>query len=228
MSTFKTEPLEKLLTEKNYIAKSKNFIAKDFKRSKGRKTISDILHTTLKLIAKQGYSSVSLADVAREIGIAKGNLQYYFPTRDSLLRSAMFLQMEEVKKGWLNASKIPADNAWEKLENLVNWDLKYSRSEERKAIALEKRAYASRDTEARKILIDWYEWVIDGYADLLAEIRPDLDRNELCQLSALVNGMLEGLAPYFGRHRVRKINLKSLDKKTLQAIYTLVKFYPHN
>ena len=43
-----------------------------------------ILETSLRLFNEQGYSATSLTRIATEVGIAKGNLTYYFATKQAL------------------------------------------------------------------------------------------------------------------------------------------------
>ena len=43
-----------------------------------------ILEVSLKLFNEQGYAATSLAGIAKEVGIAKGNLTYHFATKKDL------------------------------------------------------------------------------------------------------------------------------------------------
>ena len=47
-----------------------------------------ILDATLRLVAAQGAAAVRLRDVARAAGVSVGSLQYYFDSRDQLVRAA--------------------------------------------------------------------------------------------------------------------------------------------
>ena len=202
---------------------SKGMLKKVPRHQKGHEQIRKILSTTLDLLLEKGYSNVSYGHLSSILSMAKGNIQYYFPTRDSLLRSAMLLQMEGLKREWLAAATKPASDQWERLDNIIEWDLAYSRSTERKALFLEKRAYATRDVEARKIVNDWYSWVIARLSDVLADLRPDLPRNGLAKLAAMIIAMLDGMAPYFGRRRLIMKSLADFDQVIHREICALVK-----
>lgn len=52
---------------------------------KGEQTRERIVSTALRLFHERGYASTSLADVAEESGVLKGNLAYYFKTKPDLL-----------------------------------------------------------------------------------------------------------------------------------------------
>ena len=56
--------------------------------TRGR-TAASIADATIRLIARDGFDTVSVRHVAREAGIAPGTVQHHFPSRDDLLRAAL-------------------------------------------------------------------------------------------------------------------------------------------
>lgn len=52
-----------------------------------RNTRREILTAAQRLFNEYGYSSVSLQDIADEVGITKGNLTYYFPKKEQLVEA---------------------------------------------------------------------------------------------------------------------------------------------
>lgn len=48
-----------------------------------------IADAAIRLIARDGFDTVSVRNVAREVGIAPGTVQHHFPTRDALLVAAL-------------------------------------------------------------------------------------------------------------------------------------------
>lgn len=50
-------------------------------------TGGEIINCAAKLFAKRGVGSVSLRDIADELGISKGTLHYYFKTKEDLICS---------------------------------------------------------------------------------------------------------------------------------------------
>ncbi len=47
-----------------------------------------ILDATLRLVARDGFASVTLRDVAGEVGVVHGLIRHYFPTREQLVAEA--------------------------------------------------------------------------------------------------------------------------------------------
>ena len=54
--------------------------------AKGRKRISDIMEACRTVLIDKGYTQFSLRNVAREAGMHLSNLQYYFRTREELIK----------------------------------------------------------------------------------------------------------------------------------------------
>ena len=186
-------------------------LVKEAKSRKGDIRISEILSATLELLVDEGYSKISLAAVARRLGMSSGNLQYYFPTRDSLLRSALGMQFEDQKGLWDKSRAQAGDDPWTQLEHLIAEDIRLCRSKKRKALALEKWAYSTRDAQAQKIVKSWFEWILDRHAEIVAELRPDLPKNDVYGLAVMVTSMLNGIWPFFGPNRLRQPAFENLE-----------------
>lgn len=57
------------------------------KRKRGREQVERILSEAQSLLIAQGYASLTIRQVARNLDISLGNLTYYFPTKDALLKA---------------------------------------------------------------------------------------------------------------------------------------------
>jgi len=86
-------------------------------RSKSRKAI---LKAALKLFSQKGYGETTTAEIARKVGISKGLIYNYFPSKDAILES---LITESVREA-LPALKVSAKTAdpHSTMEQLIrNW-----------------------------------------------------------------------------------------------------------
>ncbi|MER5736701.1 helix-turn-helix domain-containing protein [Streptomyces sp. NPDC002262] len=54
-----------------------------------RRSRERILEATVELVAVRGYEATTLGDIAREAGVARGLVSYYFPGKRQLLQSAV-------------------------------------------------------------------------------------------------------------------------------------------
>ncbi len=56
-----------------------------------------IVAAALRLFERRGFASTSIADVAGEAGMLKGNLAYYFPTKPALLEAVLRARQAELQ-----------------------------------------------------------------------------------------------------------------------------------
>lgn len=59
-------------------------------------TRDTIVNVANELFHRQGYNMTSIADIADQIGITKGNLQYHFRSKEDLLVTVIELRMEQM------------------------------------------------------------------------------------------------------------------------------------
>ena len=57
---------------------------------------ASILQTARRLFAEQGYFSCRVADIAREAGMSQGNVYWYFPSKEELLKAILDAGFEAV------------------------------------------------------------------------------------------------------------------------------------
>lgn len=190
---------------------------------KGTKRVAQILSAALESLAESGYQGLTLEGIAQRVGISKGNLQYYFPTRSNLLQATFAEQIERHKKHWSSVINQPAANGVERLRRLIAFELDANRDREFVALVLERWALAERDDALRRLTKNWHSWVTRRYAQLIAEIRPDLDKRAHRHLGMIAYSMLVGLAPYRGRDDDDSQFAKGLETRIAETILDLIK-----
>ena len=124
-----------------------------------------ILEATLRLVADQGAPAVRLRDVARAAGVSVGSLQYYFDSRDQLIREAFDQHARDVvdlvgRAGDVSAPA-PARLAAVIEAAVLRPDLRQSA-----ALWMEFVTAGLHDRDLRALLAGTYE----AWRDLLAEV----------------------------------------------------------
>ncbi|WP_371367189.1 TetR/AcrR family transcriptional regulator [Sporomusa rhizae] len=77
------------------------------RRADDSMTKENIITAALRLFLTRGYKSVSLIDVATEVGVTKGGIYHYFSSKDELLQVAFNFLIEHIEtkyKKLLNSS----------------------------------------------------------------------------------------------------------------------------
>ena len=189
---------------------------------KGSRRAAQILQAALDVVVEAGYNDLTLEAVARRVGISKGNLQYYFPTRSDLLQAAFAEHVEAHKRIWLEVHDAPAPNARERLRRLVAFELAANRDPRFVAQVRERWSLAERDRALRRLSNNWHRWVTGRYANVIGTIRPELDKRACRQLGIMIYAMMVGSSPYFGPDRAIPSMSNGLDKRIEDAVFQMI------
>jgi len=165
---------------------------------KGAARAARILDETLAVMTEQGHHELTLEEIARRVGIAKGNLQYYFPTRGDLLRAAFAQQIDRHKDNWLKGLQAPVPDDTERLRRQITFELQTNRDAPFVTQVTERHALSRRDTLLRNLGNDWLQWVTGRYADLIASLRPELARTTCLHRAIALYALLVGVYRYTG------------------------------
>jgi len=200
----------------------KSALVVETKTAKGAARVAQILSVALDILASEGHANLTLEGVAKQIGIRKGNLQYYFPSRAHLLRGALAEQIKQNRGNWSRLYETKSSSPIAKLKQLIRYELEINGDTKFVAQVRERRALETRDETARALTNQWYEWVTEKYANLIAEMRPDLDDKNCHQLAIIIYSMLVGSAAFFGGQRAAPQWSKDVDQKIEQIIVKLI------
>lgn len=100
----------------------------DYKEEKKKLMVSyakqEIIDAVIKIIDQKGVKKLTMNEVARQVGIAKGTLYIYFDNKDDLLNSAIETSLEPLTMGVeeIIDSDLSPD---EKLEKIVEFQLSF-------------------------------------------------------------------------------------------------------
>jgi AcrR family transcriptional regulator len=81
-----------------------------------------IVDATNRLLASRGYESMSMEDIAAEVGIAKGSLYRHFESKEALAAAVMVRLLRRTRAAL--AALPPQADARAKLEALLKWTLR--------------------------------------------------------------------------------------------------------
>ena len=83
----------------------------------GRKASRDVrrhqlIEATVEVLARKGYSALTIADVAKAAGLSAGIINFHFESKDKLLAASLLFLAEEYRRNWQKAlASAPLDPA---------------------------------------------------------------------------------------------------------------------
>jgi AcrR family transcriptional regulator len=160
-------------------------------RSRGRKTRQAILDMATHLLTEDGYDALVLRDVALQVGIKLGNLQYYFPTREDLLVevTAEYFQNQTLEMESLLNSRTSAKS---KLLALVDYYLKKWAQREASLYFLTIQLAMHNE----KIMIakhEIYQQFYESIEHILEDVAPDFTPLQRRQKARLITTLMDGI-----------------------------------
>ena len=158
--------------------------------SKGVDRANAILDAAVFLLASEGAGALSLRRVATEIGIAVGNLQYYFPTRGHLVRALL----ERVMKQAVADLEARFTAERRTLASLCDALLEEHSNPVTCRLFFELWALAARDEEVAMPMRQFYDTFTEAVARALRVEHPSVSEGDASRRARLFVAGLEGLS----------------------------------
>ncbi|WP_454739228.1 TetR/AcrR family transcriptional regulator [Cupriavidus necator] len=190
-------------------------------RAQGLRTRNAIVRVARKLLLEGGSLEFSLRAVALGAGVSISNLQYYFPTRQAVLRAVMApiidAYLDNLKRA-LDSSASPR----EALNALMERALRDAKDTKNGALWWHFASLASTDAECARLFDEWYETLTRGIAELIRAVNPKCKVADSLNTAALLVAMADGLALQFGAVRRKRAATPELDARFLATANYLV------
>lgn len=195
-------------------------------RAQGQRTRELIIQEAKKLLLEGGSLEFTLRTVARRAQISISNLQYYFPTRASVLRAIM----EPVIARYMTELDSALDDATDPsdiMSALINQTLADVRDPEVSAIWLHFASLAVTDPESASLLDESYEKLTRGIGQLLRRLNPSLGTKDSHILARIVAAMIDGLVFQIGAGHRTDYSVSAIEQRLRAAVMLLVAQLPH-
>lgn len=161
----------------------------------------EILDSAIELLIHDGYGSLSTDKVANNIGISKGNLTYYFPTKREFTRQ-MFKRLIDISKSRRAEYKELLDtNCEDAFEKYLQYEFEILSSPRYDAQVWETYAFSAHNSEVRDMVDEILDWYLETLVELLTPLRSDLDHRQRKTLGKIILAMIRGLLIYVGSSR---------------------------
>lgn len=81
-----------------------------------------LIDATIVVLARKGYSALTVADVAKTAGLSVGIINFHFESKEKLLASCLTHLAEEYYRNWQEALAVPGASVAEKLQMVILGD----------------------------------------------------------------------------------------------------------
>ncbi|MCE0506523.1 TetR/AcrR family transcriptional regulator [Roseivivax sp. GX 12232] len=157
-----------------------------------------LLLDAARVFATQGMDKASMAQIAAEAGVSKSLLYHYYPSKDALIFAIIHDHLEALDAA-LAAATDPAAAPEVRLETLIAAVLEaYRGADHQHQVQINAGQVLSGEDRARILALE--RRIVGRFAEVLAELRPDLTEGAPPRLKAVTMslfGMLNWVYLWF-------------------------------
>jgi len=135
-------------------------------KEEARKTI---LQTASKVFAEDGYQGATMDEVAKRLGVSKGAVYQYFPSKEALFQELCGNVAQKVEE--MLKLHFAGPSIMKAAENLI--DAEFDKMEERRMLLFEALAEAPRNPGVRKTMRNNYVASSKVLADFFDELKKE-------------------------------------------------------
>lgn len=160
---------------------------------KGAAKVAEIVRAGTEILLEKGFSSVTKRRVAKRLGIAHGNVGYYFPTRESLWRAIVDYELSELHDKYPSDLKTNTDDPQSCLEEyLVGYMDEYEDRKFRSFFA-HVEAYAEINSAVAELRKEIYEGILERIIEKIRPLCVGVDEEEVEFRALTLMLLFEGL-----------------------------------
>ncbi|MCJ2184868.1 TetR/AcrR family transcriptional regulator [Novosphingobium sp. 1949] len=193
--------------------------------AKGNETREAILRCALGILVEEGYRAMSMRRVATASGMKFGNLTYYFPTREDLVRELLEAVITAYERVFDELSERVEPDPRRRLAAYCSLILQDIRTKKTTRVFPELWALSSHDPFVLSRVQDLYRRAQVPLVGIVAEMRPDLSEPQREALVLFISFSMEGTTPFAGFGKPYEPRMPELEKVAVHAFLTLVETY---
>jgi len=190
---------------------------------KGKERIEKILNAAKDVFVTKGYGGLTMRNVAAGAGTTVGNLQYYYPDKDRLLRDLLQYMVHGFFESFTSIFQNPRKTAEEKLVAWIDCIFDAFPIEDKGKFYPELWALANHDAAAAKLMEDMYEEGMFTLQQIVLEINPRLSKREVKDIAVTIVGSIEGLVVFLGYGRPWAKSTGAVRRYTMHNCLNLVR-----
>jgi AcrR family transcriptional regulator len=184
----------------------------------GQQRVAAILAAAKQVLVNGGYSDLTLRRVAAAAGLPLRHLQYYYPTKDDLLRALCENICNDYIARCDALSSREHPSAKGRFQTCIDFLIDDNRDPVSNTIFFELWALACHDDYANRLLDRLYRHYRAYVGRLISNMRPALPARDVESRAVQIVALIEGLTLFIGRNKPRHAALREVVKDASASI----------
>lgn len=190
--------------------------------ARGKAGHEQILRAAIDILIDEGFSGLTMRRIATRCGLKPGNLSYYFPTKEDLVRAlldAIITSYEVEFEIIISDSGATAEERLERLCNLILEDLLTKKTTR---IFPELWARSNHDPFISDRMHELYVRARAPLDVMIAELNPDLSEQDRKDLSLFISASMESLTIFAGHQKPYTDRMPALERIAVRSFFSLI------
>lgn len=189
----------------------------------GIETIEQILRAALTVLVDEGSRAFTLRRIATECGMKVGNLSYYFPRKEHLVRELL----DAILNGYGDAAADiligTTGRPEERLRRIILFTLDDIRTKRTTNLFPELWALANHDPDVNDLVQTFYARAQRGIAEAVAGVNPALGEEDCRLLALYISATIEGTTIFAGHGKPWEPRMAEIQALAVRSLIELVR-----
>lgn len=190
--------------------------------ARGQEGVEQILRAALSLLIEHGYRAISFRRIAALCGMTVGNVTYYFPSKEELVRVLLDAVITPYEESFTAIVHEPGTSAERRLEELCELILEDIRSKKTTRLFPELWALSSHDPFVYDRMHDLYRRARVSLNQIIGEVNPQLPADEREVLALFMSASMEGMTVFAGHEKPWVERMPWITRITCRSFVHLV------
>lgn len=213
--------VERMARRWNNGEQSELYFAADAPTPKGQERVMHILNTAKSILIRDGVSSLTLRQVAREAKIALSNLQYYYATFEDLIKGLMLYVMHTYDVRYTAMFADPQIDSARKMKQVYQYLIEDTKNPETNALFFGIWEMAQHSPDVALAMDFMYTYQREWVEGMISKVCPAMPEQLVKLRAALITTQIEGLMLLLGKGKPEHETLKGLEEECSRQLMQL-------
>jgi len=177
----------------------------------GKATAAKIVAAAREVLQNKGYAHFSMRKIATTAGLHLANVQYYYPTKDDLVRALFLDTANRYRDLYEERMKDAGSDPILRFERLIYANFDDILNKKTRQYFIQFWALLDElDNHSGRLLGELYALDIGILGDVIQSMHPDVDKDEIERRATLLAAMIEGLMVVRGAGTRRSVKVNQL------------------
>ena len=192
-------------------------------QEKGITRLISILDAAREVLIEAGYAGLTMRKIASRAGISIGNLNYYYRTKEDLLRDLLEYVINDYLEEFERRRLLAGHSPEKQLQAVLKFWIEDLNTPETTVFFPELWALGNHDPHIAELVDDLYAKARLPLNELIPQINPTLTRKEAERMALYMCAAMEGLTVFVGNDKSWSDEIAEIKRITIRNFMEMIK-----